>query len=238
MKKTTNKKENYTYSFPIKQKLINEFIICNNLESKILNKLTTSYLVSFLIYIWSNSSKLITKTVNGEKYVRASTQFILDNNPLLGIKKRQVDNYISNLTKNNFIKILDSDKTKRYINISIELREDNNQNKTIEQKQINENLKNEIDLLIKELGEYFGKTTAKMQNDICYFLNNKVIEEIPRFKKQFKYYKLYKTQSREKIHRFESFCKEWNQQDWEILYKNILSTEEKEQVLPYRKNIS
>lgn len=76
-----------------------------------------------------------------------------------------------------------------------------------------------LKLLANTVGIYFGKTTEEQQMKVYGFL--KSISNISEFKKQFEAYKKYKATSKEKIHRFESFCSEWNQQDWNVLLKKV-----------------
>ncbi|MFD0763005.1 hypothetical protein ACFQZW_13015 [Lutibacter aestuarii] len=69
----------------------------------------------------------------------------------------------------------------------------------------------------KKVGSYFGKTSEVQQMKVYGFLKSINLTE---FKIQFEAYKKYKAESKEKIHRFESFCYEWDQQDWSVLFKN------------------
>ena len=82
-------------------------------------------------------------------------------------------------------------------------------------------VREEVLNLGKLVGSFFGKTTEEQLLKVTYFLNTQVKKErFDVFKLQFEAYKKYKAASGEKIHRFESFCTEWDQQDWALLLKN------------------
>ena len=77
----------------------------------------------------------------------------------------------------------------------------------------------ELKLLAENVGNYFGKTTEEQQMKVYGFLKT-LKNKLPEFETQFKAYKKYKASSKEKIHRFETFCTGWNEQNWSVMLKN------------------
>lgn len=138
---------------------------------------------------------------------KSETECVTDLNPTRFGKKSE--------TKEVFLTI-DNQAISKSVS---DLNPTNNNNNT------NDKHKNEFgcDLLKKlaiYVGAFFGKTTEAQQIKVYGFL--KKLENVEDFKVQFEFYKKYKMATGEKTHRFESYCTEWNEQNWELLLKNYI----------------
>lgn len=104
------------------------------------------------------------------------------------------------------------------------LENDEDNNTLINNTNIQKACASDLKLLANNVGNYFGKTSEEQQMKVYGFLKN--VASVSEFQNQFEAYKKYKSISKEKIHRFESFAAEWNQQDWNVLLKNASKNNE------------
>lgn len=98
----------------------------------------------------------------------------------------------------------------------------------VKENKVNESKEKKQKDLCFEILEYFGFNEMKHPNklfDANGFLNS-LGENLEQFIHQFKFYKLYKSESKEKIHSFPAFIdKGWEQENWEKKYNDCKKEE-------------
>lgn len=109
---------NYIYGFWINQKAIYDWLGFNNKKPL---KVSTLYVLCYIICVWDDPKGLTVEMKNGIKYVQLNDSIILSNLICINVSKRQIKNYISELCTLGLIDRYSLKNNARFVTVNSQL---------------------------------------------------------------------------------------------------------------------